>query len=178
MELLCFGEVSSNLLYWSELVLAFGNRVVFVPEARWSRGKGLTSLLTMTARPVFWLCGCGWRLSVGERKPCSARKPTTARSMPGCMCMTWVRSCPAPKIWNEWRRRWRERIFEGLQPYIADSPWAAGPVIDHAAREVWQLLEGPSALCYIDGTAFSKKGVKLVGMARQFNRRSGKADHC
>jgi len=68
--------------------------------------------------------------------------------------------------------------YEGLQHFIADSPWAAGPVMDHVAREVSRLLGGPSALAYIDETAFSKKGEKSVGVARQYNGRLGKVDNC
>jgi SRSO17 transposase len=68
--------------------------------------------------------------------------------------------------------------YEGLQHFIADSPWAAGPVMDHVTQEVSQLLDGPLALCYIDETAFSKKGEKSVGVARQYNGRLGKVDNC
>ena len=53
--------------------------------------------------------------------------------------------------------------YEGLQHFIADSPWAAGPVMDHVTQEVSQLLDGPLALCYIDETAFSKKGKSRSG---------------
>lgn len=55
---------------------------------------------------------------------------------------------------------------EGLQHSPADSPWAAGPAMDQAAREVSQLLEGPSALASMDDTGFSKKGEKSMGVAR------------
>jgi SRSO17 transposase len=68
--------------------------------------------------------------------------------------------------------------YEGLQHFIADSPWAAGPVMDHVTQGVSQLLDGPLALCYIDETAFSKKGEKSVGVARQYNGRLGKVDNC
>ena len=68
--------------------------------------------------------------------------------------------------------------YEGLQHFIADSPWAAGPVMNHVTQEVSQLLDGPLALCYIDETAFSKKGEKPVGVARQYNGRLGKVDNC
>jgi SRSO17 transposase len=68
--------------------------------------------------------------------------------------------------------------YEGLQHFIADSPWPATPVMDHVALEVSQLMDGPMALAYIDETAFSKKGVKSVGVARQYNGRLGKVDNC
>ena len=68
--------------------------------------------------------------------------------------------------------------YEGLQHFIADSPWEAGPVMDHVAQEVSALLKGPLALVYIDESAFSKKGEKSVGVARQYNGRLGKVDNC
>lgn len=68
--------------------------------------------------------------------------------------------------------------YEGLQHFITNSPWSAGPVMDRVAREVSGLLEGPLALAYVDETAFSKKGEKSAGVARQYNGRLGKVDNC
>lgn len=68
--------------------------------------------------------------------------------------------------------------YEGLQHFIADSPWLAQPVMDHVALEVSGLLEGPQCLAYVDETCTSKKGTKSVGVARQYNGRLGKVDNC
>ena len=68
--------------------------------------------------------------------------------------------------------------YEGLQHFVSNSPWQAQPVMDHAALEVSQLLDGPMPLNYIDETCFSKKGKSSVGVARQYNGRLGKVDNC
>jgi SRSO17 transposase len=68
--------------------------------------------------------------------------------------------------------------YEGLQHFMADSPWQAGPVMDHVAMDVSGLLGGPQCLAYVDETSTSKKGVKSVGVARQYNGRLGKVDNC
>jgi SRSO17 transposase len=68
--------------------------------------------------------------------------------------------------------------YEGLQHFIADSPWQAQPVMDHVALEVSGLLDGPQCLAYVDETCTSKKGTKSVGVARQYNGRLGKVDNC
>lgn len=68
--------------------------------------------------------------------------------------------------------------YEGLQHFMTDSPWQAGPVMDHVALDVSGLLDGPQSLAYVDETSTSKKGVKSVGVARQYNGRLGKVDNC
>ena len=68
--------------------------------------------------------------------------------------------------------------YEGLQHFMTDSPWQAGPVMDHVALDVSGLLGGPQCLAYVDETGISKKGDKSVGVARQYNGRLGKVDNC
>lgn len=68
--------------------------------------------------------------------------------------------------------------YEGLQNFISDSPWQAGPVMDHVALDVSGLLDGPQCLAYVDETSTSKKGAMSVGVARQYNGRLGKVDNC
>ena len=67
--------------------------------------------------------------------------------------------------------------YEGLQHFMTDSPWEAGPVMDHVALDVSGLLGGPQCLAYVDETGISKKGDKSVGVARQYNGRLGKVDN-
>ena len=60
----CFGEFISIFLLAAKTLPWLNTRLVAVPEARWSRGKGQTSLLKMTLRPAFWRCRAAWRRSV------------------------------------------------------------------------------------------------------------------
>jgi hypothetical protein len=60
----CFGEFISICLLAAKTLPWLNTRLVAVPEARWSRGKGQTSLLKMTLRPAFWRCRAAWRRSV------------------------------------------------------------------------------------------------------------------
>ena len=68
--------------------------------------------------------------------------------------------------------------YEGLQNFMADSPWEAQPVMDRVALDVSALLDGPGLLAYVDESSFSKKGDRSVGVARQYNGRLGKVDNC
>lgn len=72
-----------------------------------------------------------------------------------------------------------ELDYQGVQQFIADSPWDWLPVMAEAAEGVDALLGGhPGSQLIIDETAFSKKGDKSVGVARQYNGRLGKIDNC
>jgi type I restriction enzyme R subunit len=64
LDYFCFGEFISICLLAAKTLPWLNTRLVAVPEARWSRGKGQTSLLKMTLRPAFWRCRAAWRRSV------------------------------------------------------------------------------------------------------------------
>ena len=66
-----------------------------------------------------------------------------------------------------------------LQHFLSNSSWDERGVMDQVALEADELLGGreDSALL-IDETAFTKKGGKSVGVARQWNGRLGKVDNC
>jgi len=66
-----------------------------------------------------------------------------------------------------------------LQHFLSNSSWDERGVMDQVALEADELLGGreDSALL-IDETAFTKKGEKSVGVARQWNGRLGKVDNC
>ncbi len=72
-----------------------------------------------------------------------------------------------------------ELDYQGVQQFIADSPWDWRPVMAQAGGEVDALIGGhPGSQLIIDETCFAKKGVKSVGVARQYNGRLGKIDNC
>jgi len=72
----------------------------------------------------------------------------------------------------------------GLQKFIAVAPWDAGDVQDEVqsvfADELAHSASGApiGAVGVIDESAFSKKGTKSAGVARQHNGRLGKEDNC
>lgn len=68
--------------------------------------------------------------------------------------------------------------YEGLQHFIANSPWQAAPLMNHVAAEVSRLLDGPQCMVYVDECFTSKKGTKSVGVAKMHNERLGKMDNC
>lgn len=71
-----------------------------------------------------------------------------------------------------------ELDYQGVQHFMADSPWDWRLAVSHAALGVDALLGGrPESQLIIDETAFSKKGTKSVGVARQYNGRLGKVDN-
>ena len=72
-----------------------------------------------------------------------------------------------------------EAEHENLQHFLSDSPWEAKGVWQWAGREANRLLgAGADAMLLIDESAQSKKGEHSVGVARQYNGRLGKIDHC
>ena len=65
-----------------------------------------------------------------------------------------------------------------LEHFIAESPWAEGPVIEQVARDVDRLLGGrPESTLILDESGQPKKGRKSVGVARQWLGRLGKVDN-
>ena len=72
-----------------------------------------------------------------------------------------------------------ELDYQGVQQFIADSPWDWRPVMAQAGGEVDALIGGhPGSQLIIDETCFAKEGVKSVGVARQYNGRLRKIDNC
>jgi SRSO17 transposase len=68
--------------------------------------------------------------------------------------------------------------YQGVQQFIADSPWDWRPVMAQAGEGVDELLGGhPGSQLIIDETSFCKKGVSSVGVARQYSGRLGKIDN-
>lgn len=85
------------------------------------------------------------------------------------------------------RKRNMERMAEvvpesdeqSYQHFLSNSPWDERPILDQVAREAARALgDGANTALILDGTAFTKKGTKSVGVARQYNGRQGKVDNC
>lgn len=66
-----------------------------------------------------------------------------------------------------------------LQNFLTHSSWDYRAVMDQIARNANELIGAQmGAGLYIDESAFQKKGIKSVGVARQWNGRLGKQDNC
>lgn len=69
--------------------------------------------------------------------------------------------------------------YEGVQHFIANSPWDHEALVRQIAAQADGLLGGAAESRFIiDESANSKKGTKSVGVARQYNGRQGKVDNC
>src|SRR4051812_10411719 len=67
---------------------------------------------------------------------------------------------------------------QGIQKFIGHVPWDHQPLFATLADQVGQRLGEPDAVIVFDPSGFAKKGVKSVGVARQWCGRLGKVDNC
>src|SRR3954453_6386951 len=67
---------------------------------------------------------------------------------------------------------------QGIQKFIGHVPWSHRPLLATLADQVGEQLGEPDAVIVFDPSAFAKKGVKSVGVARQWCGRLGKVDNC
>ena len=67
---------------------------------------------------------------------------------------------------------------QGIQKCIGHVPWDHQPLFATLADQVGEQLGEPDAVLVFDPSGFPKKGVKSVGVARQWCGRLGKVDHC
>lgn len=75
-------------------------------------------------------------------------------------------------------RRLPDGDEQGLQQFINQSPWDAGPVQRaYRARMAAELAE-PGGVIVIDDTGFAKQGKHSVGVARQYSGTLGKVGNC
>jgi SRSO17 transposase len=66
-----------------------------------------------------------------------------------------------------------------LQNFLTHSSWDHQDVMARVTKDADTWLGGEIGTgLYIDETAFTKKGKKSVGVARQWNGRLGKTDNC
>jgi len=69
--------------------------------------------------------------------------------------------------------------YESMQHFISGSRWRHQPVLDQIATDANRVIGNhPDTCLLVDESAFSKKGKKSVGVARQWNGRLGKVDNC
>src|SRR3954452_2634558 len=67
---------------------------------------------------------------------------------------------------------------QGLQKFIGHVPWPHQPLFATLVDQVAAQLGEPDAVLVFDPSGFAKKGVKSVGVARQWCGRLGKVDNC
>jgi SRSO17 transposase len=67
---------------------------------------------------------------------------------------------------------------QALQKFVGFVPWDHKPLLATLARQVGEDLGEPDAVIVFDPSAFPKKGIKSVGVARQWCGRLGKVDNC
>ena len=68
--------------------------------------------------------------------------------------------------------------YESVQHFISESPWDEKLVKAQIAADVDGAIGGSHCMLAIDESAFTKKGLHSVGVARQYNGRQGKIDNC
>lgn len=68
--------------------------------------------------------------------------------------------------------------YQGQQQFLSDSPWSHSALLKQVGKDVDALLGGEESMLLIDESGFAKKGVKSVGVGRQWNGRLGKVDNC
>jgi SRSO17 transposase len=71
-----------------------------------------------------------------------------------------------------------DRQRQGLQNFVGSVPWDHKPLLATLACQVGQDLGEPDAVIVFDPSAFAKKGIKSVGVARQWCGRLGKVENC
>jgi SRSO17 transposase len=67
---------------------------------------------------------------------------------------------------------------QGLQNFVGAVPWDHKPLLATLAHQVREDLGEPDGVIVFDPSAFLKKGIKSVGVARQWCGRYGKVDNC
>jgi SRSO17 transposase len=71
-----------------------------------------------------------------------------------------------------------ERSPDGVQRLLRTARWDADAVRDDLRAYVVEHLGDPAAVLVIDETGFLKKGIKSVGVARQYSGTAGRIENC
>ena len=69
-------------------------------------------------------------------------------------------------------------VVRSLQQFLSASPWDAAAVLAEVRRQVAAEWADPAAVLTVDETGFPKKGVKSVGVKRQYSGTLGRTDNC
>ena len=67
---------------------------------------------------------------------------------------------------------------DGVQRLLNGACWDAGEVRDDLRAYVVEHFAEPEAVLVVDETGFLKKGLKSVGVARQYSGTAGKVENC
>lgn len=67
--------------------------------------------------------------------------------------------------------------YQSQQQFLSDSPWKDEKVREQIAQDVNKVVGGQKSALIIDESSFEKKGVKSVGVSRQWNGRLGKVEN-
>ncbi len=71
-----------------------------------------------------------------------------------------------------------DRQRQGIQKFIGHVPWPHQTLLATLADQVAEQLGEPDGVIVFDPSGFAKKGLKSVGVARQWCGRLGKVDNC
>jgi SRSO17 transposase len=71
-----------------------------------------------------------------------------------------------------------ERTPDGMQEFLSRTRWEADLVRDDLQRYVIEHLGDDQAVLVVDETGFLKKGVKSVGVQRQYSGTAGRIENC
>jgi SRSO17 transposase len=107
--------------------------------------------------------------------------PRFARSEPRERVLAYVRGLLAPlEKKNSWTlaEQAGEAIPDGMQRLLADADWDADAVRDDVRDYVVEHLGDRSGVLVVDETGFLKKGVKSVGVGRQYSGTAGRIENC
>jgi SRSO17 transposase len=69
-------------------------------------------------------------------------------------------------------------VVRSLQAFITAAPWDAQAVLGELRRQVAAKWGDADAVLIVDETGFPKKGVKSVGVKRQYSGTLGRTDNC
>lgn len=69
-------------------------------------------------------------------------------------------------------------VVRTLQKFIAQGVWQDEAVLGELRRHVAEVLGDDEAVLIVDETGFPKKGVKSVGVTRQYSGALGRIDNC
>jgi len=104
-----------------------------------------------------------------------------ARAEPRRRALAYLRGLLSPvERKNGWQlaEQAGEPTPDGMQHLLARADWDADAVRDDLRAYVVEHLGDPAAVLIVDETGFVKKGVKSVGVQRQYSGTAGRIENC